>query len=145
MNLMIFKLLIDNSVKMNETTPVQEYRTPKNEIALIAPFTVDIKLDQIEKILGYVSGVSIQGVSLGKGFFAGLKNLTGGRISEYEERHKTTEEQALDELLEEAYNLGANAILDFEMQNNFGVGEMAWTKASGVAVKLKNQIVQPEF
>jgi uncharacterized protein YbjQ (UPF0145 family) len=48
---------------------------------------------------------------MGKDILAALRNMVGGEVSEYTKMMAEAREQALDRMVEEAQELGANAIV----------------------------------
>ncbi len=78
---------------------------------MIVTTTNDIAGRQIIKTLGVVKGNAVRSRHLGKDVLAGLRNVVGGEIHEYVKLAAEAREQALDRMVEEAEDLGANAIL----------------------------------
>ncbi len=66
---------------------------------------------RVARTLGLVRGASVRGRHLGKDLIAMLRNTVGGEIAEYTKILSETREQALDRMVEEAEDLGANAII----------------------------------
>jgi uncharacterized protein YbjQ (UPF0145 family) len=66
---------------------------------------------KIVKHLGLVRGNTIRARHLGRDIMAGLRNIVGGEISDYTKMMAESREQAIDRMIEEAQNLGANAIV----------------------------------
>ena len=66
---------------------------------------------RIVRTLGLVRGASVRGRHLGKDLVAVLRNAVGGEIKEYTKILSEVREQALDRMVEEAQDLGANAIV----------------------------------
>ena len=85
---------------------------------------------------GIVFGEVIAGVNFVRDFFAGVRNIVGGRSSSYEDELTQARETAMRELEHRAMEKGANAVvgidLDYEVlgQNN----GMIMVIASGTAV-----------
>lgn len=92
---------------------------------------------KITKYLGIVSGEAILGANIFKDFFAGIRDLVGGRSAAYEQELRKAKNIAMEEMAEEARRLGANAViavdLDFE-EISPGQGTMLMVTASGTAV-----------
>ncbi len=78
---------------------------------MIIVTTASISGVRIVRTLGLVRGTSVRGRHLGKDLIATLRNAVGGEITEYTKILSETREQALDRMVEEAENLGANAIV----------------------------------
>ncbi len=97
--------------------------------------TPNLEDKKIVKYLGLVTGEVIMGTNPIKDIAAGLRDLVGSRVKEYEATLIKAKELVLKELEERAANLGANAVicidLDFEQvtQNN-----MIMVCATGTAV-----------
>lgn len=66
---------------------------------------------RIVKVLGLVRGNSIRARHLGHDVMAGLKGIVGGEIADYTKMIAETREQALDRMLAQARQNGANAVL----------------------------------
>ena len=49
---------------------------------------------------------------------AGLRNLVGGEVTEYAKLLGESREQALDRMVEQAEELGANAIIGLQFQTS---------------------------
>ena len=67
---------------------------------------------EIKKILGLVRGNTIRARHIGRDIKAGLKGIVGGEITDYTKMMAESREQALDRMVEEAEQLGANAIIN---------------------------------
>jgi len=78
---------------------------------MIVVTTESITSMRIVRTLGLVRGTSVRGRHLGKDLIATLRNTVGGEITEYTKILSETREQALDRMVEEARDLGANAIV----------------------------------
>ncbi len=90
--------------------------------------------------LGIVSGEAILGANIFKDFFAGIRDIVGGRSGAYEKSLREAKDTALKEMTDQARALGANAVigidLDYETISLSGGGSMLMVAASGTAVKL---------
>ena len=65
----------------------------------------------IVKHLGLVRGNTIRARHIGRDIVAGLKNVVGGEISDYTKLMAESREQSIDRMVQEAKDLGANAIV----------------------------------
>ena len=93
------------------------------------------------RVLGLVSGEAILGANIFKDFFAGFRDIVGGRAAGYEEELRKAKEIAIHEMCEFAAELGGNAVvgadLDFEsIQMGTGGGKLM-VSASGTAVVIE--------
>lgn len=66
---------------------------------------------KVVRSLGIVRGNTIRSRHLGRDLLAFFKNLVGGEIHDYVKLMAEAREQAIDRMVEEAEQLGANAIL----------------------------------
>ena len=78
---------------------------------MIVTTTHDIPGKRIVETFGMVRGSTVRGKHIGKDILAFLRNLVGGEIPEYSKMLAESREQALDRMMENAQNLGANAII----------------------------------
>ncbi|MEQ1691335.1 MAG: heavy metal-binding domain-containing protein [Gemmatimonas sp.] len=91
-----------------------------------------------KRYLGLVSGEAILGANIFKDMFAGIRDIVGGRSGAYEGELRKAKQIAIDEMTEQAQELGANAILgvdlDYETIQLGNGGGMLMVSASGTAV-----------
>ena len=71
----------------------------------------DVHGMEIDEVLGLVRGSAVRARGIGYDFTAAIKNLIGGRVSEYTTLLKATREEATNEMMEAADALGADAIV----------------------------------
>ena len=103
---------------------------------MIITTTHNIEGKKIVKYLGLVTGEAIIGANFVKDFFAGIRDIVGGRAGSYEEGLREAKNIALAELQDTALRLGANAIvgIDLDYETMGGSGSMLMVSASGTAV-----------
>ena len=93
---------------------------------------------EVSEYHGLVSGEAILGANIFRDFFAGIRDIVGGRSGSYERALREAKEIALREMQEEAERLGANAVIgvDLDYENITAVtgGGMLMVSASGTAV-----------
>jgi len=93
---------------------------------------------RVIQYLGLVSGEAILGTNIFKDFFAGIRDIIGGRSGAYEAELRKGKEIAIQEMEDEARALGANAILAVDLDYQaIGMGSgsnMLMVSASGTAV-----------
>ena len=88
------------------------------------------------KYHGLVSGEAILGANIFKDLFASVRDIVGGRSGTYENELRKARQIALDELAEQARELGANAVVGIDIDYEV-LGEkngMLMVSASGTAV-----------
>ena len=61
---------------------------------------------------GIVQGSTIRAKHLGRDFAAGLKNIVGGELRGYTELLRESRDQAFERMIDQAEELGANAIVN---------------------------------
>jgi uncharacterized protein YbjQ (UPF0145 family) len=100
--------------------------------------TNSIEGKPVQHYVGIVTAQAIIGANIFKDFFAGIRDIVGGRSGTYEKVIEEAKENALEELQQKANRLGANAVigvdLDFETVGNNG--SMLMVVATGTAVKI---------
>ena len=105
---------------------------------MIVSTTPDLQGRTITAYLGLVTGESILGANVVRDFFASVRDVVGGRSGAYEKVLKSGRESAIKEMIEEARELGADAVvgidLDYEVIGK--EGSMLMVTVSGTAVKL---------
>ena len=103
--------------------------------------TPTVQGTDIENYYGIVTGEAILGANLFKDFFAGIRDIVGGRSAAYEEELRRARDVAIDEMAMEAEALGANAVvgvdLDYETIQVGRGGTMLMVSASGTAAKVR--------
>jgi uncharacterized protein YbjQ (UPF0145 family) len=102
--------------------------------------TPQVEGKKIKAYLGLVSGEAIMGADIFKDFFAGIRNIVGGRAAAYEQELRRAKEIALEEMSDNAKTLGANAIVgvDLDYETLGQGGNMLMVSASGTAVKCED-------
>jgi uncharacterized protein YbjQ (UPF0145 family) len=105
---------------------------------MIVTTTHSIEGRQIKQYLGIVSGETIIGANIFKDFFAGIRDIVGGRSGSYEKVLREAKDIALKEMQESAEKLGADAVVgvDLDYETVGSNGGMLMVTASGTAVKL---------
>ena len=88
----------------------------------------------IKKTLGLVRGNTIRARHLGRDISAALKNIVGGEIRDYTKMMAESREQALDRMIEEATNLGANAVINVRFTTSMIMQSASEILAYGTAV-----------
>jgi uncharacterized protein YbjQ (UPF0145 family) len=94
---------------------------------------------EITRYFGIVSGETIIGANIIKDFFAGITDIVGGRFGTYEKVFKQAKEAAMQEMSEQAAQMGANAVIGIDLDyETLGSGNtMLMVTASGTAVYYK--------
>ena len=97
----------------------------------------------VKTYLGIVTGEAIIGANIFRDLFAGIRDIVGGRSAAYEQELRKAKAIAIEEMSQQARDLGANAVvgvdLDYETIQVGGGGGMLMVSASGTAV-----LISPE-
>jgi uncharacterized protein YbjQ (UPF0145 family) len=104
--------------------------------------TTDVLQDAvIESYIGIVTAEVVYGTNALKDFFAGIRDLIGGRTASYERVFEQGHQNALAELQKRAQNLGANAVIGIAINtgtiNLDQSGVLLLITATGTAVKIR--------
>ena len=105
---------------------------------MILSTTPTIEGHTIREYKGVVTGETIIGANFVKDFFAGIRDIVGGRSASYEKVLREAKDSALMEMMERAHMMGANAIvgIDLDYETIGANGSMLMVAASGTAVVL---------
>lgn len=87
--------------------------------------------------LGMVKGTVVYSRNFGKDFMAGMKTLVGGEIEGYTEMLNTARQIAVKRMVEEAEQMGADAIVNMRYGSSSVMQGAAEVIAYGTAVKFK--------
>ena len=96
--------------------------------------TDTIEGKKIVRQLGLVKGNTIRARHIGRDIMAGLRNVVGGEITDYTKMMAESREQALDRMIEDAQNLGANAIVGVKFATSMVMQSASEILAYGTAV-----------
>jgi len=90
---------------------------------------------RITKVFGLVRGNTVRARHIGRDILAAFRNLVGGEVTEYRKLMAESREQSLDQMVEEAGELGANAIISTRMATSMIGQGMAEILMYGTAVR----------
>jgi len=88
----------------------------------------------IREVKGLVQGNTIRAKHLGRDLMAGLKNLVGGELKGYTELMTEARREALERMIAQAQQLGANAIVNARFTTSAVTQGAAELYAYGTAV-----------
>lgn len=100
--------------------------------------TPSIEGKTIVRYCGIVAGEAVLGANVFKDLFASIRDIVGGRSGTYENELRKARQIALDELANQARELGAHAVVGIDIDYEV-LGEkngMLMVTASGTAVQL---------
>lgn len=87
---------------------------------------------------GLVTGESLIGSNIYKDIFSGVRDVVGGRTTQYEAELEKARDIAFESMKEKAENLGANAIIGLKISyDNLGgtMGNTILVTAYGTAIR----------
>jgi len=89
---------------------------------------------KVVKHLGLVRGNTIRARHIGRDILAGLRNVVGGEITDYTKMMAESREQAIDRMIEDASNKGANAVVGLKFATSMVMQSASEILAYGTAV-----------
>lgn len=78
---------------------------------MIVTTTFDLSGYRIREYKGLVRGITVRSPTIRQGCLGGFAQILGGQIHAYAEMCEQARQQALDQLLEHATAMGANAVV----------------------------------
>jgi uncharacterized protein YbjQ (UPF0145 family) len=95
----------------------------------------------VESYLGIVTAEVVYGSNALRDFFAGIRDIIGGRTASYERVFEQGHRDALAELEKRAQKLGANAVIGIEVDTGTisldQSGVLLLITATGTAIRVK--------
>jgi uncharacterized protein YbjQ (UPF0145 family) len=91
----------------------------------------------IVEILGVVKGSTVRARNIGRDIGAGLKSIVGGEVKTYTEMSKDARDEAYNRMVNEAIDMGADAIIGVRFTTSMVMTGASEMLAYGTAVKLK--------
>lgn len=92
---------------------------------------------EVGETMGTVMGSTIQAKHIGKDFMSGLKTIVGGEIKAYSEMMRDARRIATDRMLEEAKQMGADAVVSVRYATSAVMQGAAEVMVYGTAVRFK--------
>ena len=91
---------------------------------------------EVAEALGIVKGTTVQSKNVGRDFMAGMKTLVGGEIVGYTEMLTEARQIAMKRMVDEATELGADAVINIRFSSSSIMQGAAEVVAYGTAVRL---------
>ena len=106
---------------------------------MIVTTTPYIEGAKVAEYKGIVTGEAIVGANVFRDFFAGVRDLVGGRSKAYEKELEKGRNMAVNEMVEKATSSGANAVIgiDLDYETVGKNSSMLMITVSGTAVITK--------
>lgn len=96
--------------------------------------TYTIENKRIVEHLGLVKGNTIRARHIGRDIMASLRNVVGGEISDYTKMMAESREQAIDRMIENAQDMGANAVIGIQFSTSMVMQMASEIMVYGTAV-----------
>ena len=103
---------------------------------MILSTTPTIEGRPIREYKGVVTGETIIGANIVKDFFAGIRDIVGGRSESYERVLREAKDTSMNEMAQRAQAIGANAVvgIDIDYETIGANSSMLMVAVSGTAV-----------
>ena len=136
--MLIFYYLCFISTRDINRTEKDEYLINKKLKIMIITTTSTIEGHPIIEYKGIVTGETIIGANAFKDFLAGIRDIIGGRSGSYEKVLREGKDTSIQEMIQRAEELGANAIvgIDLDYETVGQGGSMLMVTCSGTAVRI---------
>ncbi|MEM9917343.1 MAG: YbjQ family protein [Bacteroidota bacterium] len=92
---------------------------------------------EIVETIDIARGSTVRARNIGRDIFAGLKNIVGGEITEYTRLMAEAREQAMERMVADAHDLGADAVVNVRFMTSMVMAGCSEILAYGTAVKLR--------
>lgn len=112
------------------------YQRPSSRGAIIITTLEGVPGRDITKHFGLVQGSTIRAKHLGRDIAAGFKNLVGGELHGYTELLQEARQEATDRMLQQAAQMGANAVVNVRYSTSSVAQGAAELFAYGTAVRV---------
>ncbi len=109
---------------------------------MIITTTLTVPGAEVDEILGVVAGEAVLGANVFRDIFASIRDFVGGRAGGYQQVLRDGRVMALDDMAEEAYQMGADAVIgvDIDYEAIGQNGSMLMVSVNGTAVRLRRAI-----
>jgi uncharacterized protein YbjQ (UPF0145 family) len=105
---------------------------------MIVVTSENIANKKVVRTLGIVRGNTVRARHIGRDILAGLRTIVGGEVHEYAKLIAESREQSLDRMVDEAEQLGANAIIAVRFTTSVMLAGAAELLAVGTAVVVED-------
>ena len=105
---------------------------------MIIVTTDQVSGKKVVRTIGMVKGNTIRARHIGRDIMAGLRGMVGGEIKEYTKMMAESREQAIERMVEDAKNQGANAIIGMRFSTSMVMQNASEILAFGTGVVLED-------
>jgi len=95
---------------------------------------------RVVRHLGLVQGSSVRSKHVGRDIMASFKNIFGGELRGYTELLHESREEATKRLIEQAENIGANAVLNIRYSTSSITAGASEIFVYGTAVEIEERV-----
>jgi uncharacterized protein YbjQ (UPF0145 family) len=100
--------------------------------------TFDFDGHRITEYKGLVRGIVVRAPTIAQGIVGGLKKIIGGRIGAYREMCEQARGEALEHLLDQAEEMGANAVVGLRYESSEVADAATEVLCYGTAVTIES-------
>lgn len=104
---------------------------------MIITTTERIPGKEVTEILGIARGSTVRARNVGRDILSGLKNIVGGEIRAYTDLQAHAREEAMERMIEDAEDMGADAIVNVRLSSSQVMSAASEILAYGTAVRIK--------
>lgn len=104
---------------------------------MIVTTGIEVPGKKVGQILGVAKGNTVRAKNIGRDIAAGFKNIVGGEIKSYTDLMLQAREESYNRMVNEAIDMGADAVIGMRFMTSMVVGGAAEILAYGTAVKLR--------
>lgn len=110
--------MVDAVKKRNYNTSKINLREERGVLVMILTNIESIPGKKILEHYGIVSGSTVRARHIGSDMAAGFKNIVGGELKGYTKLLNDSRQQAIDRIVQQAQQLGANAIVNIRFSTS---------------------------
>ena len=104
---------------------------------IVCTTTFDFDGYRIKEYKGLVRGIVVRAPTIAQGLMGGLKKIVGGRIGAYKAMCEDVRMEALQEMLQHAQELGANAVVGLRYESSEVATDASEVLCYGTAVVIE--------
>ena len=101
---------------------------------IVCTTTFDFDGYRIKEYKGLVRGIVVRAPTIKQGLLGGLKKIVGGRIGAYKSMCEDVRKEAMQEMLQHARELGANAVVGLRYESSAVTTDASEVLCYGTAV-----------
>ena len=106
---------------------------------MIVTTTSEVAGHRVVETHGLARGNTLRARHIGHDIMAMLRSIVGGEITDYTKMLAEAREQALDRMIEEARNLGGNAVVGIRFSTSYVMANVAEILVYGTAVTIERE------